>query len=162
MGINENRRQRMKKCRPKNQEGFTLVELLVVAAILITLFAGSLMAFFRSIQLGEISRNSSNALLVTKNRLEQIKNTDFDQIPATYNNATFTTAGLDGIGVSYVDSTNPNLHIVRVAFCWKEKNGRVFGEDLDLDGQLDVDENQDGNEFIDSPVQVIASIYDEG
>ena len=99
---------------------------------------------------------------MAKNRLEQIKDTDFALIPATYNNVTFTTAGLDGMGVSYIDSTNPNLYVVRVAFCWQEKNGRIFGDDLDLDGVLDGGEDKNGNGFIDSPVQIIVSIYNEG
>jgi len=151
----------MKEYTLSDKKGFTLAELMMVSAILIFLFAGMLMAFFRCIQLKEISQNSSMALLVTKNRMEQIRDTSFDQIFATYNNATFTTAGLNGIGVSYVDNTNPKLRIVRVAFCWQEKNGRVFGEDLNLNGQLDGGENQDGNVFIDSPAQVIASVYDK-
>jgi prepilin-type N-terminal cleavage/methylation domain-containing protein len=152
----------MTKNTSRNGKGFTLTELLIAAAILIFLFAGILMAFFRCIQLGETSRNSSMALVVAKNRMEQIRNTAFDQIRATYHNATFTSAGINGIGVSYVDNTNPKLYVVRVAFCWREKNGRVFGEDFNLDGQVSVDEDKNNNGFVDSPVQVIASVYDEG
>jgi Tfp pilus assembly protein PilV len=151
----------MKRYELSNGKGFTLAELLIAAAILIVLFTGILMAFFRSIQLEEISRHSSTALLVAKNRVTQIKNTPFDQILAAYHRTTFTTTGLDGIGVSYVDNTDPRLCIVRVAFCWREKNGRVFGEDLNLNGQVDVGEDRNNNGFVDSPVQVIASVYDQ-
>lgn len=152
----------MRRCRLNHNGGFTLAELLIVAAILVILFGGVLTAFFRSIQLTEISRNSSTALLVVKNRLAQITNTSFAQIFAAFNNATFTTAGLTGMGVSYVDNTNPDLYKITVAFCWREKNGRVFGEDLDLDGQLDAGEDKNGNGLIDSPIQIISSIFKKG
>lgn len=149
----------MRKRGLKNEEGFTFAELLVIAGILVFLFAGVLAAFFRCIQLAEISRNSSTALLVAKNRMAQIKNSPFNQIFTTFNNAAFTTAGLNGAGVSYVDDSNPNLYQITIAFCWQEKNGRVFGEDLNLNGQLDGGEDQNGNGFIDSPVQIVSSIY---
>ncbi|OGX33509.1 MAG: hypothetical protein A3C36_00695 [Omnitrophica WOR_2 bacterium RIFCSPHIGHO2_02_FULL_52_10] len=152
----------MKKHRVHGKRGFTFVELLTVTAILVFLFAGAVVAFFRSIQLAEISRNSSAALLVLKNRMVQIRDNPFNQIFATFNNATFSTAGLNGIGVSYVDNTNPNLYQVTIAFCWQEKNGRVFGEDLNLDGQLNAGEDQNGNGFIDSPVEITSLIYNGG
>ena len=122
----------MKKHRVHGKRGFTFVELLTVTAILVFLFAGAVVAFFRSIQLAEISRNSSAALLVLKNRMVQIRDNPFNQIFATFNNATFSTAGLNGIGVSY------------------------------LDGQLNAGEVQNGNGFIDSPVEITSLIYNGG
>jgi prepilin-type N-terminal cleavage/methylation domain-containing protein len=142
--------------------GFTLAELLIVAAVLVILFAGVLTAFFRSIQLAEISRNSSTAILTVKNRLVQITTTSFNQIFPTFNNATFTAAGLTGMGVSYIDNANPDLYKVTIVFCWQEKNGRVFGEDSNLNGQLDAGEDRNGNGLIDSPVQIVSSIFNKG
>ena len=145
-----------------NKQGFSFAELLTVTLILVFVFAGVLITFFRSIELSSISSNSSAALLVTRNRMVQIKDSAFTQIFANFNNATFTTPGLTGMGVSYVDNSDPNLYQVRIAFCWQERNGRVFGEDLNLNGLLDGGEDQNGNGFIDSPVQIISYVYNGG
>jgi len=142
-----------------NNDGFSLAELLIAASILIFVFAGVLLTFIRCSQLESITRNYTTSLLVTKNRMAQIKNSAFNQISLNYNGTTFATGGVDGIGVSYIDSTNPDLYQVVITFCWQEQNGRVFGEDLNLNGQLDVGEDQNGNGRLDSPVQIISSLY---
>ena len=58
-----------------------------------------------------------------------------------------------------MDDSNPDLLHVSVVFCWKQPNGRVLGEDKDLDGQLDVGEDMNSNGRLDSIVQIETYIY---
>src|SRR3989338_9446632 len=86
--------------------GFTLVELLVASAILIITIVWILISYIRSLELAELSRNSSVAINASRSQIEQMKNTDFAQISTNFNNATFTVPGFNGIGVSYVTTVS--------------------------------------------------------
>ena len=142
-----------------NQKGFTLAELMFAAFILIVTFAGLLLSYLRCLELNEMAKNSSMAVSAVKTRMEQIRNTSFDQLIANYNNVTFTAANLNGIGVSYINSTDPDLYEVTVTFCWQQKNGKVVGEDQNLNGALNVGEDENANGILDSPVQAVTYIY---
>jgi len=139
---------------------FTLVELLIAAAILVLSLSGILVSYLACLELAEMSKNSSTALHEVKSKLEEIQNTVFNQIKATYDNATFTLAGFNGMGVSYVDDSNLDLLLINVVFCWRQPNGRVIGEDKNLNGQLDVGEDQNGNGQIDSLVEAASQVFE--
>ena len=142
------------------QDGFTFPELLIASLILMAIFVGTMMVFIKCLDLTEFAGNSTSAVWAVKNRIAQIEGTAFAQIAGTYHNVTFTDNAVNGIGVSDVDSSNPELLEVTVTFCWRQKNGRIIGEDLDLDGVLDGGEDTNGNGIIDSPVQVVTKIYE--
>lgn len=143
------------------RNGFTLVELMVAAVIMIIAFVGILVAYIRCLEISEMSKNSSTALTASKSHMEQIKNTTFADILATYHNVAFTAPNLNGMGVSYVDASNPDLLQVTVTFCWRQKSGLRVGEDTDLDGVIDAGEDVNANGMLDSPVQLVTYIYDE-
>lgn len=147
-----------KKCR-KDDQGFTLPELMVATLIFSLTFLGIFLTCLRCMELNGIARNSSTALNAAKSRIATIENTAFNQIAATYNNATFTTADLNGIGVSYVNTVSADFLTVTVVFCWREKSGRTIGEDSDLDGQLDAGEDLNNNGTLDSPIELTMAIY---
>jgi len=146
--------------KKKFSGGFTLVELLIAAAILVLSLSGILVSYLACLELTEMSKNSSMALHEVKSKLEEIQNTAFDQIKATYDNTTFTLAGFNGMGVSYVDDSNPDLFLIEVVFCWRQSNGRVIGEDRNLNGQLNVGEDRNANGQIDSLVQATSQIFE--
>ena len=143
----------------RDSKGFTLMELMIATLIISLVFIGIVLCFVRCMELSELARNSSNAVLASKSRLAEIENTAFNQIVNTYNNVTFTTPGLNGIGTTTVDGTNPDLLIVTVTFCWKQKNGRMIGEDADLNGQMLGSEDTDGDGIFDAPVKLVTAIY---
>lgn len=148
--------------RPQgSNQGFTLPELMVSAMIMILAFMGILYTYVRYLELDELSRNTSLALQASQDKIETIKNTAYDQIVATYNNQTFTYTGINGRGSIRIDSTNPKLMLVTVTFCWKQSNGRLIGEDKNLNGVLNTGEDANANGSLDSPVQLIAYIYNE-
>ena len=63
-----------------------------------------------------------------------------------------------GKGVIYIDSTNPNLLQVKISVSWRDNNGRIVGDDLDLDGDLDSGEDSDGNLQLDSVATIISLV----
>ena len=139
--------------------GFTLIELIITAGVLLFSITGLLMIYVRSLELNEISRNSTLSVQAAKAQLEKIKATPFAQIAPEFNGTKFTVSGIDGIGVSYVDSIDPTLYKVMVSVSWRqEKMGsyRCFGEDLNVNGEIDVGEDVNGNGKLDGPVQLVS------
>ena len=140
-------------------KGFSLVEVMIAATIFLVAIAGILISYITCLELSHLSRNTSTALHAAKNRLEDIKNTSFAQIKTTYDGVTFVTSGLNGLGISYVDDSNPRLLKITVSFCWRQPSGRVIGEDTDLNGQLAASEDKNNNGLIDSPVELVYNIF---
>ncbi len=143
----------------KTHRGLTLPELLIATIILLPLFVGTILSFIKSMEICEMSRHSSMAILACKNKIAEIEDTDFSLVYGTFNNTTFTITDLNGIGVVYVDNTDPNLLEITLSFCWQERNGRIIGEDLDLDGQIDGGEDSNSNGMLDSTVQLTTARF---
>ena len=135
------------------------MELLVAAVVMILAFLGLLSSYLACLELSELSKNSSLAVRATKSRLEEIRDTSFNQIKPTYNNVTFAVSGLNGMGVGYVDDTDPNLLKVTVTVCWKQYSGLVVGEDTNLNGQLNAGEYKNGNGLLDSPTTMVSYVF---
>lgn len=141
--------------------GFTLIELLVATAIFVAVIAGILMGYLRSLELNEISRNTMIATQAVTNRMEQIKATPFNQIKANFHNVSFAVNGINGMGVSYVNDSDPELLQINISVSWRQPGGRIFGEDKNLNGQIDAGEDANGNGMLDSPVQVSNALFQQ-
>jgi prepilin-type N-terminal cleavage/methylation domain-containing protein len=139
--------------------GFTLVEIIVATAVFLMAVVGILYSYAKCLELSEIGRTSTIALQAVKNKLEEIKAADFSTVHGTYDGTTFTAPGLNGIGKVYVDNSNAKLLVVKAVFCWRLADGRVVGEDRNLNGVLDAGEDKNGNQEIDSFVEVLTQIY---
>lgn len=144
----------------RSHSGFSMPELLIAVFILSVIFSGTMMVFIKTSELNEISANMSAATVVAANRVHQVESAAFSNIVADYDNVAFTTTGLNGRGVTYVDDTNPDLLVVTTVVSWRQKDGRLFGEDADLDGFLDGGEDANGNGRLDSPVELTTERYD--
>lgn len=121
----------MLRFRPKNtKNGFTLLELLIAAAILTGTVLGFLMFFYASLLLMETNRNTIVAVNDAKAILEQIRETDpfsAANVAATYPASTDLIAlvgpqKLNGetIYVAYPSGSSDPLRIV-VTVNWSEK-----------------------------------------
>ena len=143
--------------------GFTLPELMISALILGVTFVGLLLTFVKCMELNELSRNSMTAVAAAKSKMEEIKNADLNQIYTSYNNVSFDVTGFSSAnakGVSYVNNSNPDLLLVTISVCWKQKNGRIIGEDANLNGAYNVGEDTiTANGTIDSPAQVVGYVF---
>ena len=114
----------------KRYKGFTLPELMISAVIMISVFAGVLLSFIKNMELSELSHNMSLAMTAVSNRVEVIHMMyEGHDVIVICNNATFTDPLLNGVGISYVTEVDANHSKLIVSFCWRQKNGRVIGED---------------------------------
>lgn len=144
------------------ENAFTLPELMISVLILGITFVGMLLTFVKCMDLNELSRNSMIAVAAAKTKAEDIKNSSFNTIYTNYNAVPFDVTGFavgTAKGVSYVDNTNPDLLLVTISICWKQKSGRTIGEDTNVNGILNAGEDKDADNAIDSPVQVVSYIY---
>ncbi len=145
---------RSRRTKLNTPKGLTLPELLVATIILLPLFVGTIFSFIKCMELSEMARHSSMAVLACKNKMAEIENTAFAQVYGNFNNTTFTTPDLNGIGVVYVNNSNPDALEISASFSWRERTGRVLGEDRDMDGQIDAGEDANSNGKLDSIVQM--------
>ena len=147
----------------RNCEGFSLAELLVTVGILVTVIVILLQLFIYNSVLAELSGNIGYVLSDAQTKLEEIKNSDYSLITTNYASGgtpgnTFNLSQGQGKGVIYIDSSNASLLQVTVVICWRNKDGRVIGEDTNLNGTLDAGEDLNGNGTIDSKATFILKI----
>lgn len=144
-----------------SSSGFSFPELLISTVIFLLACVGILFTFTRYMELNEMTQNSSLALEGAIERMEAVKNTVFNQVTPLYDDQTFTVAGLAGLGTIDIVEPTTDIREVWVTYSWQQNNGRIVGEDLDLDGVLDGGEDSNGNGRLDSPVQLVTYIFNE-
>ncbi len=161
----------MKKAS-NNDQGFTLVELLLATMILVIFLTGFVQVFFRSKVLAELTRNKTAAMSEAIGKMEEIRISDFSTIITTYDNKTFTLPQLDanrkgGNGYIYVTTIAANeLLEVEIVITWWEKVerraifDRIIGEDVNRNGVLDAGEDVDSNGKMSSMVTLVSLIAD--
>lgn len=146
-----------------SRKASSFVELLVAISILSVILAGVMEVFVMSSVLGEISANLSYAMLDVKSKIEEIKGTDFNLITSNYvpggtPGNTFPLNTATGRGNVVIDATVPDLIKVTVTATVKVRQGRIIGEDINLNGLLDTGEDTDGNGFLSAPVTLTTYI----
>lgn len=142
---------------------FTLIELMIAAGILALVLVGLLLLFIYSLSLSELAGNLTIAISQAQGKLEEIRNHSFDSIAVDYGESgspgnIFNPGQLDGKGVIYIDDTNPELLEIEIAVSWRGKGNRIIGEDKNLNGTLDADEDNNGNGKLDSPASLVSLI----
>jgi len=141
-----------------SSRGFTLVEVLLATAILASAISAILMTYYSCFVLISTSKNINITTNAAMGLMEEIKNSTFNRIVNDYNGLNFIVNDIpQSMGVVYVDDENPELLQVTISVCWRQGN-RVIGEDTNLNGQLDAGEVDNGNNIIDSPVQIVTII----
>jgi len=138
---------------------FTLMELMIAALILSLAIVGLLASYISCMQLTEITRNTSIAMNAIQAKAEEIEGHTYDNIKADYDGVSFTPLRLNGVGISYIDDTNPNLIKITVSLSWRQSRGLVIGEDANLNGQWDAGEDTlIANNTLDSPAEIVTYI----
>lgn len=141
------------------QNGFTLVEVMITVGMLAVVLTGLIRLFIFCSYLSELSGNITLVMSEAQNKIEKIRNHSFVQIATDYGSGgtpgnTFTVSGVNSRGVIYLNTTNANLYEIDVVICWIDKDGRVIGEDTNLNGVLDSGEDVNGNGKIDSQARI--------
>lgn len=142
------------------QAGFTLMELMIAAMVLVIALTGIITAYVVSSNLNATSRNLTITMNWIQGEMERIRHLPFTQI-STKDGSSFEIAGIadaDSEGVIEVDNSNANLLVITMTVCWRQRGNRIIGEDLDLDGDLDAGEDANGNGRLDSPAQIVTLI----
>lgn len=148
------------------KKGFTLIEFVMAAGIMLLTILGILAAYNHSILLNRYSEGIVFALESAQGKLEEMKNHSFTTLQTDFGSSgnpgnTFATPGLDGMGsIFFETSPPPGTQGAWVVVCWREK-GRTFGEDDDLDGRLDAGEDDNGDNRLTSPVELFTQFADQ-
>lgn len=103
--------------------------------IMVIAFTGVVAAYIACFDLVETAKNTTYALNAVQKKIEEIRDYNFANVVTTYDNATFTVDGIsagNSNGLVEIDDSNPDLLLVTVTACWRQKSGRVVGGDASL------------------------------
>lgn len=115
----------MQKVR-KNNSGFTLIELMVAAFILVVGILSTLELFNYCSYLAEMSGNTNYAINQAQSKIDEMRAASFSTLTTSYASGgtpgnTFTMTNPTGTGVVTIDSTNPDLLQVTIDVTWKNE-----------------------------------------
>ncbi len=149
------------------REGFMLLELMIAATIMVVAMAGLLGAYVLCFNINETAKNLTLATAAVQKEIETISNWPFSTIANAptdafpgFQGAIFNAAGLpagSAVGSVRIDDSDPDLLKITVSVSWRQRGGRIIGEDngrgggIALNGNLDGTEDVNGNNVIDSP-----------
>jgi prepilin-type N-terminal cleavage/methylation domain-containing protein len=145
--------------RMKKQHGFTLIELLVVVGILAVVILGLIQTFLLGSVLADLSHRKTIAVGEAQDKLEEILNHTFASVTTDYGAGgtpgnKFSLSQITGKGLITVTSLSATLLQVDIVVSFQYRNGRIYGEDLNLNGVLDAGEDANGNGVLDSGVKL--------
>lgn len=144
--------------------GFTLLEVMFAAMVMVALLVGVLSLYASCLNLQETAKNSFRASFQLKSKMEEIIGASFNNITSVYNNTRTDLDGLDGqmlVEVSQSpESTGGDLLEVRVIAGWTQKGAGRIGEYGPNPGNNNTVElyDVDGVDGIESPYELIADI----
>lgn len=150
--------------------GFTLMELMLAATILVIALVGLLATYVGCFNINETAKNLTMSINAAQQKLEELRDYNFYEIYEDYNNTTFEVTGMaaqNAEGSIIVDNSSPDLLKITISVCWQQSGNRIIGEDngkgggVALNGRLDGTEDVDGDEVIDSPAYVVTLLANQ-
>jgi Tfp pilus assembly protein PilV len=125
--------RKIRKKKFQSSQGFTFAEVLFAVGILAIVIVGLLQLFVYCSALAEAAGNTTFAINEAQNKIEEIRNHDFNSIANDYafggtQGNTFTLGSLNGTGTvttSQVGGSSELLQI-QIGVSWQNKNGRSF------------------------------------
>ena len=149
---------RFTKTKYSQNSAFTLAEVLLALAILSVALCGILATYVACLDSISTSKNVNLATTASQSLIEQIRATPFTQILNTWDNLTFSVNNMPtNKGIIYIDNTNAELFIVTISVSWRQGN-KIIGEDTNLNAVLNAGEDKNGNNMLDSTVELTTRI----
>jgi len=146
--------------KAKNRNAFSLIELMIASAILMFIMIGMLSTYIACFELNEFSRSLTLVNNGLQAKMETLRETPFDSLLSldgtNFSISGFSTTDAKGV-IDVYYTTYSDLIYVRLVGCWRQKSGRVIGEDKNLNGSLDSGED-DGDGVLESPAEIITLI----
>lgn len=153
----------------RKNAAFTLMELTLASAVLITAILGLLGTYTSCMNLNETSRSLTTALNLLQERLEDMHNQRAFLVAGHSTEQLADFPGGNCLAIDIFDDgsdpdgvSNANLLWISLSLSWAQKGNRIIGEDngsgiggIELNGTLDGTEDVNGNNIIDSPAQII-------
>jgi prepilin-type N-terminal cleavage/methylation domain-containing protein len=159
------------------KRGFTMIELMLAVAILAFTITAILVGYVNCSVLTEHNRKFAQAMNIAREFIEERVKAVYSWDPTIFgewwdNGGNSSTTfipndslkdhwNLDGSAVIYMDNLimpSGNLIHIKVIVCWRDRNGRVVGEDKNLNASVDVGEDINGNGQLDSPVTLETTV----
>ena len=129
--------RKLRKIIFPGQKGFTLVEVLIAVGILAVVIVGLLQLFVYCSTLAEAAGNTTLAINEAQNKMEEIRNHDFNAIAVDYASGgtpgnTFALTSLNGTGTITTSQVGGSYELlqIQVDVAWQNKNGRNFSTAL--------------------------------
>lgn len=116
----------------KNDKGFTLVEIMIALAAMVTIFATMASAFVEIKSLNTISRHHVQAAEIVRGQIETLRGTAFTNIADGTTLVSFD-AGSDGI-FGDADDLSGTLTVTRGDFLDMDNDGNTAETAIDIDG----------------------------
>lgn len=157
----------------KSQSAFSFVELMFSLMMLIIILVGLMYTYVVCFKLNNSSRELTLVNNALQAQLEFIKATDFTTLVtwAVTPKASLPPEALnfDLSGFSANDARgyydfecmsgyDDCLLYIRLTACWRDGNNRIIGEDVNLDGVLEVAEDTDTDGVVDSPAELVTLV----
>lgn len=152
-------RQRQPLFRHTSTRGLTLPELLIATTVVLLTSMGILYTYIQCLELNKINHDTTLVLQDCRNIMEDIRTASPSMVHETYHNKTFPLNGPTGIILVHVNDQDPQLLLVTVKAFWRQSKGRLIGEDKNLSGTLEEDEDTNKNNELDSPVTLMTYVY---
>lgn len=159
----------------KKTEGFTYTEVIMTLPVVLLSILAAIGTLLGSMQYNDLAQAKTKAMNLAIYRIEEIKSkatTDtlnFQTVMTAYHNVRYPSAPptqeqiniLYGLGItvptdieaiSTVTKIEEDLMDVTVTVFYRSKNGRMVGEDKNLNNVLDAGEDSNNNGALDSPI----------
>lgn len=139
------------------KSGFTLVEVLLAAAIMAFCLAGLLLTYINLFTLSDLSRDFTFASNGLQLEMEKLRTVSWANLTAA-NGTQFNVSGFDpsrSRGVIEISNTSyADLKEARLVFSFMARE-RLIGEDANFNGGLDSGEDLNDNDRLDSPAELV-------
>ena len=156
----------MKRNTLRSNKAFTLTEVLITIGVSLFVCAVIVPSMVETHKTLVAAQQNQKAMRIVKERMMEIMAMAFDDIQSLHKsviiNPSDNVSTVNGTLVTYVKEIDKDLLSVTISVSHKLNSGHISGEDTNLDGILDENEDKNGNGQLDSFAKLITGVYNYG